>query len=162
MSEPRYVTIATEYAQRIRSGEIPPGTPLPSYTELAKQHGVSGIVVREVVRRLQSQHLVRTIRRRGTYVTNLDERSPEPVRTETTPESVPDDLEVLHSTNDPVQRARLASELITAYQIRIAELGTVRQEAIEEAHDHGLSFAEISKRLGITPGRISQIRRAAR
>lgn len=159
VSEPRYITIANDYARLIRSGELPPGTPLPSYAELAKQHGVSMIVIREVVRRLQSEHLVRTVRRRGTYVTKLDERTSEDTNAEPSLPPGADDLDRLRNTDDPVQRARSAGELITAYQVRIAELGAIRQEAIEEAHERGLSFAEISQQLGLTPGRISQIRR---
>lgn len=80
MTEPAYVSIAGEYARRIRSGELPPGTQLPSYAEIAKQHGVSDIVVRKVLELLRSQGLVRPVRRRGIFVTdrpNLVRISPE-------------------------------------------------------------------------------------
>jgi GntR family transcriptional regulator len=80
MTEPAYVSIAGEYARRIRSGELPPGTQLPSYAEIAKQHGVSDIVVRKVLELLRSQGLVRPVRRRGIFVAdrpNLIRISPE-------------------------------------------------------------------------------------
>jgi GntR family transcriptional regulator len=80
MTEPAYVSIAGEYARRIRSGELPPGTQLPSYAEIAKQHGVSDIVVRKGLELLRSQGLVRPVRRRGIFVTdrpNLIRISPE-------------------------------------------------------------------------------------
>lgn len=80
MAEPAYVSIAGEYARRIRSGELPPGTQLPSYAEIAKQEGVSDIVVRKVLELLRSQGLVRPVRRRGIFVAdrpNLIRISPE-------------------------------------------------------------------------------------
>jgi len=80
MPEPAYFSIAGMYARKIRSGEIPPGTQLPSYAEIAERNGVSDIVVRKAVGLLQSQGLVRTARRRGIFVTdrpNLVRVSPE-------------------------------------------------------------------------------------
>ncbi|GAA3222718.1 GntR family transcriptional regulator [Actinocorallia longicatena] len=80
MAEPAYVRIAGEYARRIRGGELPPGTQLPSYAEIAQQNGVSDIVVRKALELLGSQGLVRTVRRRGVFVAdrpNLVRVSPE-------------------------------------------------------------------------------------
>ncbi|MFG1997712.1 GntR family transcriptional regulator [Spirillospora sp. NPDC048911] len=80
MAEPAYVRIAAEYARRIRGGELPPGIQLPSYTEIAQQNGVSDIVVRKALELLQSQGLVRSVRRRGIFVAdrpNLVRVSPE-------------------------------------------------------------------------------------
>lgn len=68
MTEPQYVSIAGEIAQKIRSGALPVGTQLPSYTELAKTHGVSEIVIRSVRDLLVRQGLVRTVQRRGMFV----------------------------------------------------------------------------------------------
>lgn len=67
-TEPAYVAIAGELARHIRNGDLKPGTQLPSQTELADQHGVSGIVVRKAIELLRRQGLVRTVRRRGTFV----------------------------------------------------------------------------------------------
>lgn len=80
MSEPTYVAIAGDYARRIRSGELPPGTQLPSLAEMVARHDVSDIVVRKAIELLQSQGLVRSVRRRGNFVTdrpNLVRVSPE-------------------------------------------------------------------------------------
>lgn len=80
VAEPAYVRIAGEYARRIRGGELPPGTRLPSYAEIAQQNGVSDIVVRKALELLQSQGLVRSVRRRGVFVAdrpNLVRVSPE-------------------------------------------------------------------------------------
>lgn len=70
MTEPAYVTIAGKYARLIRSRELPPGAQLPSYTEIAERNGVSDIVVRKAIELLQNQGLVRSVRRRGVFVTN--------------------------------------------------------------------------------------------
>ncbi|HEV3355351.1 MAG TPA: GntR family transcriptional regulator [Pseudonocardiaceae bacterium] len=80
MAEPAYVAVAGEYAQRIRSGLLAPGTQLPSYAEIAERHGVSDIVVRKAIELLQNQGLVRSVRRRGNFVAdqpNLVRVSPE-------------------------------------------------------------------------------------
>ena len=80
MSEPTYVAIAGDYARRIRSGELPPGTQLPSLAEMVARHAVSDIVVRKAIELLQSQGLVRSVRRRGNFVAdrpNLVRVSPE-------------------------------------------------------------------------------------
>lgn len=80
MKEPAYVRIAGHYARRIRTGELPPGTQLPSYSEIARQSNVSDIVVRKAIELLQSQGLVRSVRRRGNFVAdrpNLVRVSPE-------------------------------------------------------------------------------------
>lgn len=80
MSEPTYVTIAGDYARRIRSGQLGPGTQLPSLSEMVERHGVSDIVARKAVELLQSQGLVRSVRRRGNFVAdrpNLVRVSPE-------------------------------------------------------------------------------------
>jgi GntR family transcriptional regulator len=68
MSEPAYVTIAGEYARRIRTGELPPGTQLPSYAEIVQRFNVSDIVARKAIELLDSQGLIRRVRRRGVFV----------------------------------------------------------------------------------------------
>ncbi|MGI5221223.1 sigma factor-like helix-turn-helix DNA-binding protein [Nocardia sp. CA-290969] len=71
------------------------------------------------------------------------------------------EFEQVRSEPDPIRRGRRATELITLYQQRAAELARLRKEAIEEAHRNGLSYTEIAERLGITKGRISQIKSGA-
>ncbi|MEC3957524.1 GntR family transcriptional regulator [Nocardia sp. CDC153] len=68
MTEPRYVQIANKYARDIRSGKIPAGTWLPSYSEIASSNSVSEIVVRRAVDQLRRWGLVQTVERRGTRV----------------------------------------------------------------------------------------------
>jgi hypothetical protein len=75
----------------------------------------------------------------------------------------PDDpVERVRSVRDPVERARLAGELINAYQQQGVELARIRKEAINvAAAEQGLSFSDIANRLELTRGRISQIRKSA-
>ena len=80
MPEPAYVAIAGEYARQIRSGELPPRTRMPSYSEIVQRHSVSEIVARKSIELLLSQGLVRSERRRGIFVAdrpNLVRVSPE-------------------------------------------------------------------------------------
>jgi hypothetical protein len=60
---------------------------------------------------------------------------------------------------DPVRQARMAGELITLYQQRAVELARLRKEAINRAaEEKGISFSAIAAEIGLTRGRISQIR----
>ncbi|WP_052849023.1 FadR/GntR family transcriptional regulator [Streptomyces avicenniae] len=60
--------IARQLEHDIRSGEIAVGTKLPSERELATQFGASRNVVREVLRRLEAQHLIEVAPGRGSFV----------------------------------------------------------------------------------------------
>lgn len=54
--------------ERIVSGEFPAGSSLPPEAELAEQSGASRLTVREAVRLLTSQQVLRPVQGRGTYV----------------------------------------------------------------------------------------------
>ena len=63
---------------------------------------------------------------------------------------------------DPIRRGRRATELLALYQQRSTELARLRREALEEAHrDLGLPYSQIAASLGITKGRVTQIRSTA-
>ncbi|MFI9403670.1 GntR family transcriptional regulator [Nocardia sp. NPDC052316] len=153
MAEPAYVSIADDYARRIRNRSLAGGMQLPSHAELAERHGVSRSVVRQAIQLLAAQRLVRTVPRRGTFVV---EQSPV-----VQPESpaVDDDVDEIRAVAHPIRRAQLAANLITHYQLRIAELSGIRQTAIEDAHDHGMSIADIGEHLGLANGRIGGLPR---
>ncbi|MFD6159182.1 GntR family transcriptional regulator [Nocardia sp. NPDC060256] len=70
MTEPAYVTIAADYARQIRTGALPAGTQLRSLTELMARHEVSKIVIIQAMQLLERQGLVRSVPRRGTFVTD--------------------------------------------------------------------------------------------
>ncbi|WP_220039645.1 FadR/GntR family transcriptional regulator [Nonomuraea aridisoli] len=60
--------IARQLEQDIRSGNIAVGAKLPSERELAAQFGASRNVVREVLRRLETQQLIEVAPGRGSFV----------------------------------------------------------------------------------------------
>jgi hypothetical protein len=63
---------------------------------------------------------------------------------------------------DSLTRARLATELIAVYQQRSAELARLRRVAIDQAaHERGLSMAAVAAEIGLSKGRITQIRQSA-
>lgn len=72
-----------------------------------------------------------------------------------------DPFEQVRTERDPVRRARRAGDLIAVYQQRAVELARLRKEAINEAAATGMSFSSVAEQLGLTRGRISQIRRSA-
>lgn len=76
--------------------------------------------------------------------------------------STPDEFESVRVDPDPIRRGKRAGELITVYQQRAVELARLRKEAIEEARrSSDMSFTEIANALGITKGRVTQIRNTA-
>lgn len=66
------MSLSADLAERILraviDGTHPPGTALPPESELAEQHGVSRLTVREAVTSLRAQNVVHIQRGRGTYV----------------------------------------------------------------------------------------------
>ena len=73
-----------------------------------------------------------------------------------------DDFEDVRRDPDPIRRGRRATELLTVYQQRAAELARLRRGAVEDAHrELGMSYTQIATAMGITKGRISQIRGTA-
>lgn len=77
-------------------------------------------------------------------------------------EGVDDQFERVRREVDPLRQAKLAGELIATYQQRSVELARLRREAINRAREEtGLNFAAIAGKLGLTRGRITQIRQTA-
>ena len=67
-SVPAYVRVLSDLRQKIESGEIAPGKPIPSVTALAKQHKVAATTVQKAVRALKAAGLVESTIGKGTYV----------------------------------------------------------------------------------------------
>ncbi|MGH3290378.1 MAG: hypothetical protein ACRDP7_01060, partial [Trebonia sp.] len=73
-----------------------------------------------------------------------------------------DDFDDVRRDPDPVRRGRRATELLAIYQQRAAELARLRRVAVEDAHrELGLSYTQIAAAMGLTKGRVSQIRGTA-
>ena len=58
----------------------------------------------------------------------------------------------------PLSRAKVASRTITESQQVEIELARLRREAIEEAAESGISYTAIADEIGLSRGRVSQIR----
>jgi GntR family transcriptional regulator len=65
---PRYVEVANDLRARINAGEFTNGTQMPTENALCERHGVSRFTVREALRRLQAEGLIRRRRGSGTTV----------------------------------------------------------------------------------------------
>jgi len=65
---PLYLQLKASLATRIADGLLQPGTPLPSERQLCEEFGVSRTTVREALRELSRQGLIRTVPGRGAFV----------------------------------------------------------------------------------------------
>ena len=66
---PVYQQIATILREAIERGEIAPGRPVPSESQLMQRYGVARLTARKAVRVLAGEGLVEVVPGRGTYVT---------------------------------------------------------------------------------------------
>ncbi len=66
--EPRYVQVATDLRAALARGDFADGDQLPTETALCTRYGVSRFTVREALRRLQAEGLIRRRRGSGTVV----------------------------------------------------------------------------------------------
>jgi GntR family transcriptional regulator len=66
---PVYQQIAAILREAIESGEIPPGRPVPSESQLMQRYGVARLTARKAVRVLAGEGLVEVVPGRGAYVT---------------------------------------------------------------------------------------------
>ncbi|GAA4238892.1 hypothetical protein GCM10022254_56740 [Actinomadura meridiana] len=60
---------------------------------------------------------------------------------------------------DPIERARAISRTMTEQQGLTEEAARIRRGAIAEAREAGHTLEDIAKVLGVTPGRVSQMRK---
>ncbi|KRE35988.1 hypothetical protein ASG73_15110 [Janibacter sp. Soil728] len=73
-----------------------------------------------------------------------------------------DPFEVVRRESDPLQQARLAGDLMSLYRQRGYELARIRRDAINRVvEQRGGTFSAVGAELGLTRGRISQIRKDA-
>jgi hypothetical protein len=59
---------------------------------------------------------------------------------------------------DPVERARAAGELLAEHQSAVTQLARIRRQAVAELRASGLSYAQVGQQLGLTRGRIAQLK----
>ena len=71
-----------------------------------------------------------------------------------------ENVDKVESIEDPAARAKAATELLSSRQADISRLARIRRQAIEELRATGLSYSQVGEALGVTRGRIAQIRAA--
>ena len=69
MPQPLYLQIADELEEQIKSGDLTPGSQLPTEDDLRDQYRASRNTVRDAIKRLVGQGLVETRPGQGTFVT---------------------------------------------------------------------------------------------
>jgi GntR family transcriptional regulator len=69
MPQPLYLQIADELEEQIRSGDLSPGSQLPTEDDLRDKYRASRNTVRDAIKRLVGQGLVETRPGQGTFVT---------------------------------------------------------------------------------------------
>lgn len=70
-----YYEIADDIEQRIHRKEYPPGSQLPSTTELGFYYGVGATTINSAVRLLRDRGLIESLAGRGKFVTGDPEDS---------------------------------------------------------------------------------------
>lgn len=68
-------------------------------------------------------------------------------------------LQEVAAIADPVERARALTRVMAQEQGLVEEAAKIRRAAIAEARDAGMTQEEIARALGVTPGRVSQMRK---
>lgn len=66
--EPKYRQLAAILRERIESGVLQPGQPIPSEVELEQESGLARGTIRKAVAVLRDEGLVVTTRGKGSYV----------------------------------------------------------------------------------------------
>ncbi|MGC5030186.1 GntR family transcriptional regulator [Micromonospora sp. DT229] len=72
---PLYMQLAAFFRNQIESGQLRPGSALPSETRMTQEYGIGREAIRMAVSLLRSEGLVRTQRGHGSYVRDSVKRS---------------------------------------------------------------------------------------
>ena len=70
--EPIYHQVETQIKTLIASGQLVPGTPLPSIRALAGDVGCSVITTRRVYQNLENAGFIKTVQGKGTFVREIE------------------------------------------------------------------------------------------
>ena len=71
MPRARYKSLVDTFAEAIRSGQMPPGTRLPTHRQLAAEHGLALVTASRVYSELEAMGLVSGETGRGTFVREI-------------------------------------------------------------------------------------------
>lgn len=69
-------------------------------------------------------------------------------------------LQDVAAIRDPIERVRAVGRLMAEQQGTVTELASIRRHAIAEARESGMTLEEIGNKLGVSPGRVSQLGKA--
>src|SRR4051812_32419854 len=72
-----------------------------------------------------------------------------------------DEVRRIAAIGDPYKLLREATNRMALAQAEVTELARLRRRVIQQLHDSGLSYAQIADKVGLTRGRIHQIRTSA-
>jgi hypothetical protein len=70
-------------------------------------------------------------------------------------------LDAAAAIPDPMERARVLSRLVAEYESLVRSAAMLRREAITDALGAGMTQDQVAREIGVTPGRVSQMRKAA-
>ncbi|MFJ3902946.1 GntR family transcriptional regulator [Streptomyces sp. NPDC090025] len=121
--EARYRAIARELADRIRSGDLAPGSRLPTEPELAEHYGVHRLTARQAMVELRTGGLVETRHGSGSYVRALRRRYEVSVDPETRlhPPAVIDDIAARLSGGEEIRSAALRQDPVVAGRLGLPD-----------------------------------------
>jgi GntR family transcriptional regulator len=68
--EPKYAQLAAILRERIRGGELAPGDPVPSETELEQEYELARGTIRKAIAVLRDEGLIVTTKGKGSWVTD--------------------------------------------------------------------------------------------
>src|SRR5206468_12257954 len=123
---PLYYQVQHTIAQRISRGEYPPGSQLPSESELSRELGVSRVTVREALRVLAQENLLVKAQGRGTFVAE-NAQVTQPPRTVTGYlEDLYDELERVSVKHIEITRIPITDELRSILLLSDEEKEAVR------------------------------------
>ncbi|MEU8049427.1 sigma-70 family RNA polymerase sigma factor [Micromonospora haikouensis] len=71
---------------------------------------------------------------------------------------MPGEVDRIAAIRDPFELLREATTRMAAAQVEVTELARLRRRVIQELHESGMSYAHIAQEVGLTRGRIHQIR----
>ena len=135
-----YYEVQHTIAQRISRGEYPPGSQLPSESELSRELGVSRVTVREALRVLAQENLLVKAQGRGTFVAE-NAQAAQPARTFTGYlEDLYDQLERVSVKQIEVTRIPITDEVRSILQLGDDEKEAVRIKRTRHVDDEPYAF----------------------
>lgn len=73
-----------------------------------------------------------------------------------------EELQRVRDTLAPLDRVRLATEVLADYQTAIAELGKIRRDAVDYLRSQGMTLSDIADKAGVSRARLSQLSTATK